>query len=528
MAAARAAPPPCAATAFPANNRGVNPSSPFLRPLAPWLGIDPRALAFLRIGLACFVGYDLAGRLPSLAAHYTDQGVLPRPDLLQAFGWLHEWPLCLHLMTGSTLGQALLFGVHGLAALALLVGYRTRLACFVVWWLTASLQWRNLYLGGGFDGLLRMLLFWGMFLPLGARAAVDASDEPRRRDERYVSIAGMALLLQIAWVYFGAGWAKWQTGAWEQGEALGLIFADDYFVTGVGRWLGSLPTLCRWGGYAVLIAELLGPPALLLCGGPLAGLRLPLVVAFWLMNLGFAVALAVGPFPELAALALVVFLPPAVWDALERVATARGVRVRLEAWRQRLRGMLPPAGARRRSPWWVGETVALACALWVMVWNVGLLRDPEFMMPTAARWFGHGLFLQQNWRMFAMPPSRTGWMVIPGRLVDGSEVDLLAAGGPVPGDEAIRTVAWERPDDLLGRADGLRWRVLLHRLLKGDNQENAPLNYGRYLCRSWNQAHADGRQLATFEIVAVVADLVPGESKRRYLPETIWRHDCFG
>lgn len=508
----------------------MNSPTPRSGPLERHFGIDLRALAALRIGLAGFVLFDLLGRVSALRAHYTDAGVLPRTDLLTAFDWLLEWPLCLHLVSGSTAGQGLLFLLHALAAVALLFGYRSRLACFVVWLLTSSLQLRNLFLGGGFDALLRLLLFWGMFLPLGARASLAAPGKPEAGERLHVSLAGIALLLQITGVYFAAGWAKAETSYWLEGEALGLILGDDFFATGIGHWLAGMPVLCRWLGYLVLAAELAGPPLLLLCCGSLSFLRIGLIAGFWIMNAGFGLTLAVGPFPWLAGLALAVFLPPSAWDALAGSQALHGLRSQLQPALAPVQPWLPtPTPRPVAAPFfWLRDALVAACLVWTLVWNVGLMRNPEFDMPLSVRWFGNGLFLQQNWRMFATPPTRTGWLVLPGRLVDGSEVDLLAAGGPVPGDEAIASVAWDKPADLLGRSAGLRWRILLHRVLKGDNREHAPLHFGRFLCREWNRTHSEGRQLATFEVVGMITDLTLPAATRRYLPETIWRHDCFG
>src|SRR5918998_3871916 len=88
------------------------------------LGIDIRSLALLRIGAACLLLADLAYRLPDLEAHYTDFGVLPRSTLIEEFGPIMGHP-SLHLMTGSSWGQAGLFLLAAVFALALLVGYRT-------------------------------------------------------------------------------------------------------------------------------------------------------------------------------------------------------------------------------------------------------------------------------------------------------------------------------------------------------------------------------------------------------------------
>ena len=86
-------------------------------------GADLRSLAALRIVLAVIVLIDLAGRAPNLLAHYTDYGVLPRHILLITS---NMWRFSLNLINGTLFAQALLFGITALAAVALLVGYRTR------------------------------------------------------------------------------------------------------------------------------------------------------------------------------------------------------------------------------------------------------------------------------------------------------------------------------------------------------------------------------------------------------------------
>jgi hypothetical protein len=63
------------------------------------------------------------------------------------------------LINGTTFVQALLFGVTAIAAVALLIGYRTRLASIVVWAMMVSIQWRNPLVLSDADTLLRVLLF---------------------------------------------------------------------------------------------------------------------------------------------------------------------------------------------------------------------------------------------------------------------------------------------------------------------------------------------------------------------------------
>ena len=98
------------------------------------------------------------------------------------------------------------------------VGWHTRIATAVSWALLVSLHARNPWLASmGGDALLRLFLFWGMFLPLGARLSLDARREPAlaRAPAQYVSAATVALLGQVCLVYFATGAQKsgelWRT-----------------------------------------------------------------------------------------------------------------------------------------------------------------------------------------------------------------------------------------------------------------------------------------------------------------------------
>src|SRR4030095_3258389 len=160
-------------------------------------GIDLRSLALLRMGLALIVIGDLINRSFDLRAHYTDFGVLPRKDLIESAS--NFWHVSIHLINGSVLVQSLLFLAAGVLAVGLFFGYRTRLVVPALWFLTISLHSRNLMINQGGDHLLRLLLFWGMFLPLGAVYSFDSAlnSSTRQKPIRVVSAVTVALLLQV-------------------------------------------------------------------------------------------------------------------------------------------------------------------------------------------------------------------------------------------------------------------------------------------------------------------------------------------
>jgi hypothetical protein len=493
-------------------------------------GIDLRSLALFRVSLGLVVLADVATRACDLTAHYTDAGVLPRSDVLTIFPWLHAWPFCLHLASGARWGQALLFAAHALFALAMLVGYRTRPATFLVWLFTMSVQLRNLYIGAGWDAQLRMLLFWSMFLPLGARHSVDRIRRggPERLPQPYCSVGTTALLAQIVILYLSTGYAKTLETPWWDGTAVASTLNDEFWVTGFGLVLLRFPLLCRLLTHAVLWLELVGP-FLFFVPVYFGPIRTAAVAAFLAMHIGFHFSMRVGLFPWTSAAALTVLLPPWFWERFPgtvRCKVAAVVQRGTAFLSDRLPGQAVHALA---SPGWISETLCGVCLAYVVMWNVGVIRDPNYEAPAAVAWLGKSLFLQQDWRMFATVSTRTGRIVVPGRLRNGTEIDLFSLGGPVPATyQAGESVVSER---LAHRARDQRWLNFTNKMAFEKRGQDQLLMYGRYLCRNWNSRHTGGEQLETLEIFFLsrpVTAAYPTPGGTGYQKQQLWTHWCFG
>lgn len=276
-------------------------------------GADLRSLAAFRIVLALLVLADLANRATDLSAHYADEGVLPRTVLIEEL--LHPSKFSLNLMNGQPLFQTLLFGVAVLAALGMLVGYRTRLMTFLVWALLLSIQVRNpLVLGGG-DHLLHLLLFWGILLPLGAYWSVDRSLKavPPRLSMQFVSFATVGLFMQIAFLYWFSALLK--TGEeWRvDGTAIYYALSIDQIATPIGAFLYQFPELLKVLTFGTFALEVFGP--LLLLSPYFTGpVRTAAVAAFMSLHFGILLTMDIGIFPWISAFCMVCFLPGWFWD----------------------------------------------------------------------------------------------------------------------------------------------------------------------------------------------------------------------
>lgn len=287
------------------------PNRSFL--LSKVFGLDLRSLAALRIGLALFILYDLFSRSFDLTAHYTDAGTIPRSFLIQNF-WGPAY-FSVHMATGTAFGIAVIFLVHGIAAAGLLLGYRTRLMTFIVWLLLTSLQTRHPLILNAGDDLLRVILFFAIFLPLGARYSIDAALNSQKEDSQgadlYASASTAVYYLQFIAVYFFSALLKsgpeWRT----EGTAIYYVLNIDQYALPLGKALLNFPELLKSLTFGVWWLELLGAFIFLI---PFPMAKVLGVFLFAGLQFGFAVTLALGHFPWVNAVALLALLPGVIWD----------------------------------------------------------------------------------------------------------------------------------------------------------------------------------------------------------------------
>ena len=453
--------------------------------LAELVGLDLRSLAAFRIGLGAILLLDLVGRAGDLVAHYTDHGVLPRSAIT------NSWKLSLHMLDGTADFQGALFVVAGLAALALLVGWHTRLATGASWFLLLSLHARNPMVLQGGDCLLRLLLFWGMFLPLGARASADRL---LRRGggppgNRVASAGAAALLLQVCFVYWFAAALKSDPAWRSEGTAVYYALSLDQFATPLGKYLLGFPGLLRGLTFATLGLEVFGPALLFvpLRNGPV---RTAVVTGFLLFHLaGLGLCLELGLFPWVCAVAWSALLPGWFWDRVAgRIPLARRIANSLVV----PPGCAPAAKSGGPTPR-LANALAVAFLVYVFLWNVRTTDFPRWskVLPPRSDFIAATFGLGQTWDMFAPYPLKdSGWYVVQGSLRDGSRVDLVRDGAPVN---------WDKPALVSATFKNDRWRKYLINLWAKANVAHRPL-YARHLLGEWNSWNSGGRELECVEV----------------------------
>lgn len=279
------------------------------------LSIDLRSLAAMRCLGALTMLWCLAVWAPDLTLFFTDDGVLQRADFAGRFDWARF--SVLQYIDGY--GFALALWIIGfLAAIALLAGYRSRTAALICWLVYINFAGRNPMILQGGDILLPLLLFWMIFLPIGAVFSVDAALDPvDRRGEKHLSVATVGLLLQVLYVYvFGA---LLKTGAaWvPDGSAIYIGLHIDSFVTPMGRILREHLAFMQLLTFFVYYLELLAP-ILLFFPDKRQFVRMVSLAMIWMMHLGFRTFLHIGHFWLASLTSLCAYIPSRVWNWMGR------------------------------------------------------------------------------------------------------------------------------------------------------------------------------------------------------------------
>lgn len=413
---------------------------------------------------------DLALRAFDLVVLYTDRGVLPRELLIATDG--RAVYFSAHYWAGVHPAlQAALFLFSAAWAVALIAGWRTRVATLACWYLVSSLQLRQPFAYFGGDSILRLMLFWGLFLPLGARFSVDnlRGRIPPRRNQHF-SGATAALLLQVCFIYWATGIQK-SGELWWNGQAVAYALRADEWVTPFGTWLRDYPGLLTGLTYVTLATEIVGPfVAFVPVWTP--GFRLLTVGLFWGFHAGLATVMNIGLFPLFAIVAWLPFVPGTLWDRLNpdpnRAATA-----------------LPDPRSAATS---VAALVILTYIALLLGQRTALLPR---VLPEEVQLVGKALRVQQAWGMFAPNPFRTS---------SRYELRLTTADGSRRSEPA---------------APSVRLMHYMQRITEpplGAAAIRSLQYFAAYQCASWDDPGDSSQQLKRLELVKHVRPLDDAES----------------
>lgn len=468
----------------PCHATGSCPSAPAAR-IGAWLrdrfAIDLRSLAAFRIAAGTLLVVDALLRTRDFSLMFAPDGIFPLAALRQT--WNADpamWSVAF--LVDQAWWGGIVLAAQGIAGLCLACGWRTRGVTIVAWAAHLSVMRRTLPATNAGDAWLGTLLFWSMFLPLGA---VWSADAIRRRSaggtgRRTFSIASIAFVLQVLVVYLAAGLAK-LNDSWLSGEAIGRALSIHDHGTPLGTWLAGASWLMRPLTWGVLGIELVLPVLFLLVSRPRP--RLAIACCFILFHLAIQATMSVGLFAAIGIAAWLTLLPGDVWP------TSAAADVGADP------GRLPPLAA-------------VACGLLLGCASLGFLHGvTPWQSRPLPRIVGGPLAacgLAQAWGMFGVVYPTEQWIHAPALLADGRRVDLLRKGVPLDRD---------RPRGGFGTLPHHRWHKLAWLLPRPGFRPLAPHVAGA-LARDWNARHDADARVDSLEIRFVVEGIATQSGQR--------------
>lgn len=434
---------------------------------------DVKKLSIGRILIGTIILVDVIFRYQNLDAHYTNDGVLPT-TIIKMYYPAYQYYISFHNLIGdhTTLIQ-LLFFIHFVLAIALLVGFYTKYVTILNFIFLLSLHHRNPVILQGGDDLLRITLFYMMFLPWGKYCSVDflicKKKHPVLSTSADFSWIYVVFLINIAFVYLFSALLKTAPEWRYTGDAIYYALSLDTLRTPIGNILYNHPYAMKIATFMVYyILEVFIP--LLLIFPLTINIRKMAVVSILLLHIFILLHLKVGIFPFVGITTALMLLPP--------------------------KRNLPSENYSLKK-----HDMILSIILFTLVlrYNCATLNHPFFSMTLYEDRFINAVGLAQRWNMFSPGVKRyDGWLILRGIKANHQEWDII---------HDTPVLHYEKTPYNTSFLEGDRWRKFL------ENYEQTQYNFikpyfCRYLMKQWNSQHPDN-PIEALNILFVKKETLP-------------------
>ena len=452
-----------------------------------YLSCDLRALAIMRVFMASILITDLTIRITDLEAFYSNTGVAPLPMVFQHL-W-NDYYVSVHAISGLWQVQAVLFLFAYFCAAMLFIGYRTKLFTVFSWFMLLSLHNRNILILQGGDDLLRMVLFWAMFIPWGARYSCDAllskQETQFKLSKTIFTIATVAYVLQICYIYTGSALLKGPE--WNKDyTALYYAYSLDQVAYPITKSFYYYPELLKKMTWLAYYFELL-IPVLFFIPFKHAHFRLIAVISIIVFHAFNSVNLLIGLFPLIGCGTVLGLLPSFVMDKLDtRLKKIKPLIIQsFLGIAQLMQNII-----RWKEPVYIHSifrentktAVLIFLTIFVFDWNFSNISIVTSKLSDKLRFIGYGLRLDQNWGMFAPGVFKDdGWYILEGITEKGRSINLLDPEKPM---------SYKKPQSVVAMFKNDRWRKYSENFIMSYN-EYARGYFCTYYKRNWNAKHAD-------------------------------------
>ncbi len=496
-----------------------------MKQLRSLITLDYRSLGVFRIALGILLLADLLMRLVDLEAHYTDDGLMPRSVLIQQV-WI-EGDISLHTLFGTSFFIAVLMGIQILFSLLIIFGIQSRISITLSWILLISLHSRNPLILSGGDTLLRLMLFWSIFLPLHHRFSLFlTSDLPKNESPHlgnYFSLGTMGFILQMICLYLCSGWLK-NGEDWKHGMAVYYVLNLDMHITSIGQLIHQFREVEKILTYIVLNLERFGW-LLLLIPWKLSFFRGVACILFMSMHLGFGLTLHLGLFPWLGLILWLPLIPGIFWT----ISIGKKIETGLNIFFERLRRVFSLESAREIMRILPVQTRTLIvqvqgsisilltficfCSIIILLGINGKSLGVN-ILPKALVKIARYVKLTQKWDLFAPDPIKNdGWYVIAAKVEGESHKELWLTR---------EEFSWDPPEHIALSYRNNRWRKYLKNIKRKGYQHLKPY-FGSYLCQKYSKEFQSLEEVRIFFMLETSQP--PGELQK-IERKFIWKEAC--
>jgi hypothetical protein len=219
-----------------------------------WFRPEPAyTLGAVRIAFgAIVIGWTLS-LVPNLGEFFSSDGILPRqPPIRYEWGVFESW----------TDGRALIVGwaVLMLSAVAMTIGWHSKLASLVVFVLVLSFEFRTPYIFNSGDNLIRVEAFILALSPCGAALSLDQ----RRTAGKFWSAQTRGvwpirlMQIQLTLIYIATFQVRMTGQKWPDGTAMSYALRlQDMLIISVPRWITTSALLMNVATWGTLLFELM-------------------------------------------------------------------------------------------------------------------------------------------------------------------------------------------------------------------------------------------------------------------------------
>ncbi len=417
----------------------------------------------MRISVAIILLVDLFIKSLSIKLFYTDAGVVPI-SILKLYNW-NQFYFSFHTLSGELWWQILLFILNAICAILLLLGYKTRLFTFICWALFTSLQNRNPFITQAGDDLLRLLLFWCIFLPWGERYSVTKTSNFKTT---YFSIANIGYILLVASVYFFSSQlktsAEWHTNYTAIYYALSL----DQLRLPLGTLLFNYYGLMKVLTFLVYYIELIAPILIIM---PFVSSKFKSlgIIMIALLLIGIASTLYVGLFYIIGLVTLIGLLPSNAINYFEtKFYKNKTIYV---VKKQAVKSLFFEI-----KNYFKNSFLIIIICFCLMI-NLTQVKISPYELEPSVMKYGAILRLEQSWGMFSPYVLKDdGYYVFSGTAYNDKQIDVK---------HHKNYVLYTKPTPVVAEYESDRWRKFYENYTFNNNNYMRP-----YLCnallKNWN------------------------------------------